>query len=205
MSIPENIKKIRERFDLTQDELGEIAGVSGGAVSTWERGTAEPRMGAVQKIADQLNISKSEIVDDIPEHASESAAVRIHVYGSVPAGIPLEAVEDIVDWEDIPSEWIAGGKEFFGLKVSGDSMSPEYLDGDTIILRKQDDCENGDDCVVYVNGYDATFKRVIKKIDRIILQPLNSKYEPIICDYVGEEESVKIAGVVVELRRKKNK
>ena len=66
MSIADNIKRLRERFDLTQEELGEIAGVSGGAVSTWERGTADPRIGAVQKIADYLRISKSEIVDDMP-------------------------------------------------------------------------------------------------------------------------------------------
>lgn len=129
---------------------------------------------------------------------------RIKVLGSVPAGIPIEAIEDIVDWEEIPREWTLSGKEYFGLKVKGDSMSPEYLDGDTIILQKTNDCESGDDCVVYVNGYDATFKRVIKKTDHIILQPINSTYEPIMCEYTGDN-SVQIAGVVVELRRKKRR
>ena len=203
MSIAESIKRIRDRYDLTQDELGEIAGVSGGAVSTWERGTAEPRMGAIQKIADHFNISKADIIDDSNDNTSaETTSIRIPVLGSVPAGIPLEAIEDIADWEDIPLEWLKGGKEYFGLKVKGDSMYPRYIEGDTIILRKTDDCESGDDCVVYVNGYDATLKKVIKKRDHIILQPFNSVYEPMMFDYNDECNTIKIAGVVVELRRK---
>lgn len=141
--------------------------------------------------------------DDTPSLTdSVTSAVRIPVLGSVPAGIPLEAIEDIVDWEDIPREWTKGGKEFFGLKIQGDSMYPKYMEGDTIILRKADDCESGDECVVYVNGYDATFKKVIKKTDHIILQPLNSAYEPMMIDYNDEINPIKIVGVVVELRRK---
>lgn len=67
MSIAENIKMLRERYGLTQADLGEIAGVSDKAVSTWENGTAEPRMGAVQKIAEHFGITKGSIVDDSPE------------------------------------------------------------------------------------------------------------------------------------------
>lgn len=205
MSISDNIKRIREQFDLTQDELGEIAGVSGGAVSTWERGTAEPRMGAVQKIADHLNISKADIVeeyDSTNKVIPEPTSVRIPVLGSIPAGIPLEAVEDVVDWEDIPIEWTKGGKEFFSLRVKGDSMYPKFIEGDTIILRKEDDCENGDICAVYVNGYDATLKKVVKKQDCIVLQPLNPAYDPKVYDYNDELNPIQIAGVVVEIRRK---
>ena len=126
---------------------------------------------------------------------------RIKVFGTVPAGIPIEAIEDVVDWEDIPNDWISGGQEYFGLKVKGDSMYPKYLDGDTIIVRKQSDCESGQDCVVYVNGYDATLKKVVKKPDCIILQPLNPTYDPKVYDYNDESNPVTIAGVVVEIRR----
>lgn len=132
----------------------------------------------------------------------EPISVRIPVLGSIPAGIPLEAVEDVVDWEDIPIEWTKGGKEFFSLKVKGDSMYPKFIEGDTIILRKQDDCENGDICAVYVNGYDATLKKVVKKQDCIVLQPLNSAYDPKVYDYNDELNPIQIAGVVVEIRRK---
>ena len=113
----------------------------------------------------------------------------------MPAGVSIDAIEDIVDWEDIPTEWLNGGREYFGLKVKGDSMYPKYMEGDTIIVRKENDCESGQDCVVYVNGYDATLKKVIKKQDCIIWQPLK------IYDYNDEDNPVIIAGVVVEIRR----
>lgn len=203
MGIAENIKKIRERFDLTQDELGEIAGVSGGAVSTWERGTAEPRMGAVQKIADKLNISKSDIVDDDSnvETYNAPAGARIPVYGCIPAGLPLEAIDCIDGYVDVPSEWLAKGDEYFGLRVKGDSMSPKYLDGDLIILRRQPDCESGQDAAVRVNGDEATLKKVVKLMDGIMLQPLNPEYTPRQYDYTDEFNPVEIMGVVVQLRR----
>lgn len=205
MSIAENIKRIRERYNLTQDELGEIAGVSGGAVSTWERGTAEPRMGAVQRISDHLGISKSDIVDDVDSNVEPiklSSSITIPVYGRVPAGVPIEAIESIDEYIDVPAEYAKGGKKLFGLKVKGDSMYPKYLDGDIIVVREESDCESGQDCVVYVNGYDATLKKVIKKADHIILQPLNPEYEPMMYEYNDEEHPVSIAGVVVEIRRK---
>lgn len=131
---------------------------------------------------------------------------RIKVYGSVPAGIPLEAVEDIIDWEDIPEEWLRGDKEYFGLVVEGYSMYPTYQPGDIIVCLKQPDCESGQDAVVYVNGYDATLKRVIKQPFGILLQPLNPdpQYEAHFYDYDDPDNPISILGVVVELRRKMN-
>ena len=101
---------------------------------------------------------------------------------------------------------LKGGKQYFGLKVKGDSMYPEYLDGDTLILLKQEDCESGEDCVVMVNGNDGTFKRVFKNENGIILQPLNNSYQPMI--YTNEQIEnlpVRIIGVVDEIRRKKRR
>ena len=63
MGISQNIKDLRQRYSLTQSEFGEIAGVSDKAVSTWENGTAEPRMGAIQKISDYFNISKGQLLE----------------------------------------------------------------------------------------------------------------------------------------------
>ncbi len=130
--------------------------------------------------------------------------VLVPVLGVIPAGIPIEAIEDILDYEEIPESWLKGNKEYFGLKVKGDSMYSEYLDNDTLIIQKQDDCSNGDDCVVMVNGQDSTFKRVYKNDNGITLQPLNSSYQPTF--YSNEEIKklpVKVLGVVIELRRKK--
>ena len=89
-----------------------------------------------------------------------------------------------------------------GLIVSGDSMYPKYQDGDVIIVKLQPDCENGQDCVVYVNGCDSTLKKVVKERDGIMLQPLNPEYVPKKYNYADELNPVTIIGVVVELRRK---
>lgn len=134
--------------------------------------------------------------------ASPSAVVL--VYGTIPAGIPVECIEDIIDTEEISADMLKGDKQYFGLKIKGNSMYPDYLDGDTIILEKVDDCESGQDCVVMVNGNDGTFKRVFKNETGIILQPLNSEYQPLI--YTNEQIKslpVRVIGKVVELRRKK--
>ena len=64
MSISKNIKLLREKYRLSQKDLAAIAGVSDKAVSTWERGLKEPRMGAIQKIADHFGIKKSNLIED---------------------------------------------------------------------------------------------------------------------------------------------
>ena len=95
-------------------------------------------------------------------------------------------------------------------------MSPDYLDGDTLILLKQDDCESGDDAIIMVNGNDGTFKRVIKDEENqtIRLQPLNTTldengnflYDPITFTKEQIEQlPVRIIGVVEEIRRKKKR
>ena len=79
MSIAENIRRLRQRHGLSQAEFGAIAGVSDKAVSTWETGAKEPRMGAIQKLADHFHISKSDIIDDEPSND----AIKFALFGSV--------------------------------------------------------------------------------------------------------------------------
>ncbi len=131
------------------------------------------------------------------------SSIRIPVLGSVPAGLPLEAIEDIIDWEELPASMASGGREYFGLQVKGNSMYPQYLDGDVLIVRKQPICDSGDDAIVLVDGSDAVFKRVRLNGGMMTLQPLNPEYEP--RTFTAQEIKnlpVQILGVVVELRRK---
>lgn len=200
MTMGERIKMLREQRGITQSELAEICKVSDKAVSTWENGRNIPRMGAIQRMADYFGIPKSAIIENI---ALPADRVRIPVLGSIPAGIPLSAIEDIEDWEELSPDMLRGEKEYFALAVKGDSMSPEYRSGDVLILQRQDSCETGDDCAVMVNGDDATFKRVRRTEKGITLQPLNPAYDPIF--FTNEEIlslPVRILGVVVEVRRK---
>lgn len=127
---------------------------------------------------------------------------RIPIYGTIPAGIPIIAIQEIEGYEEIDPSMLRGGKRYFGLKVKGDSMYPLFLEGDTIIVRQQPDCESGQICAVRVNGDDATLKKVIKQGNTTILQPLNPDFEPLFFVGSASEPSLEIMGVVVEIRRK---
>lgn len=176
-------------------------------------GEMAPKISTVKYLAEIFSVNPIWLMGyDAPKKRDElyknnqfNSAVVL-VYGTIPAGIPMECIEDIIDTEEIPSEMLKGGKQYFGLKIKGDSMEPDYLDGDVIIFQKQDNCENGDDCVVMVNGNDGTFKRVFKNENGIILQPLNNKYQPMIfTNEQIENLPVRILGVFEELRRKKRR
>ena len=122
--------------------------------------------------------------------------------GRVAAGIPIEAIENIIDTEEITEEMARTG-DFFGLKIRGNSMEPKISDGDIVIVRKQEDAENGQVIIATVNGTDATCKRLRKYRDGIELISNNPSYEPIFFSNKEiEEKPVKIIGRVVELRSK---
>lgn len=206
MIFKKNINKLIDNSPYNQKEIAEQLGVSPQTLNTWTQGKAIPRMGKIQLLADFFQVDKTDLLEEFNANISPidlSDRISIPVFGSVPAGVPIEAIQDISDYIDIPKSWTNGGKEYFALTVKGDSMYPKYLDGDVVVIRVEEDCESGQDCVVYVNGYDATLKKVVKRDDHIILQPLNSEYEPIMYDLRdGATPPVKIAGVVVEIRRR---
>lgn len=193
---------------MKQTELANITGIDKSLISNYLKGNYEAKQNNVYLLAQALHVSEAWLMGynvsmEVVNNSTPSSAVVL-IYGTIPAGIPVECIEDILDTEEISAEMLKGGKQYFGLKIKGDSMYPEYLDGDTIILEKVDNCESGQDCVVMVNGNDGTFKRVIKSENGIILQPLNPTYAPL--TYSNEQivnMPVKILGVVRELRRKK--
>ena len=128
--------------------------------------------------------------------------LKIPVLGTVAAGIPISAVEDILDYEEVPQSWESQG-EFFGLRIKGDSMEPRMESGDVVIVRQQSDANSGDTVIVLVNGDDATCKRLQKTDNGIMLVSTNPKYPPMF--YSNEDirtKPVVILGKVVELRQK---
>lgn len=197
------IKELRKSKKLSQKELAEKLNVHQTAVSQWEQNRTMPDIEMIKKLAEFFEVTTDYILGNSKPTTSSIPKIksnRINVYGSVPAGIPLEAIENIVDWEEIPSDWTKDGTEYIALKVKGNSMYPKYLDGDIVIIRMQPDCESGQDAIVFINGYDATLKRVLKNEKSIILQPLNPEFETKV--YGPGDETIKIVGIVVELRRR---
>ena len=199
--IGERIRAMRTSRHISQSDLAERLEVSRSAVAMWESGSREPGLDTLEALAGVFGVSLNALLGEDP--AEPSGARRVPVLGSIPAGIPVEAIEDVLDWEELPSHMFTGGKEYFCLQLKGDSMYPEYRNGDVVVFRKQDTCENGQDCAVMVNGDDATFKRVRIGEKGVTLQPLNPKYDPLV---YGNEDvlslPVRIIGVAVELRRK---
>lgn len=216
MYIGEIIKEYRTNNKISQRAFASRTSLSPSYINTLEK-IYNPKTGnpysvttdVANEIAKAMNMSIEELLSKINGNqeftinSSQSSAVVL-VYGTIPAGIPVECIEDVIDTEEISADMLKGDKQYFGLKIKGNSMYPDYLDGDTIILEKVDDCESGQDCVVMVNGNDGTFKRVFKNETGIILQPLNPEYQPLI--YTNEQIKslpVRVIGKVVELRRKK--
>ena len=129
---------------------------------------------------------------------------RIPVLGRIPAGVPVEAVEDVIDYIDLPDRLSRSDYAYFSLLVTGNSMYPEYMDGDIVIVRQQNVADTGDDVVAYIGGYDATLKRLTITPGGLQLRPLNAAYE--VRSFTNEEIlrlPVTIAGGVVEQRRRR--
>lgn len=172
------LKELRELHKLSQEKLAEIIGVERSTVGKWESTTIIPSSDILIELSKYFSVSVDYLLGNVDiETSSASKAVTINVYGRVPAGTPIEAMEDIIGREEIPADWVKNGTEYIALKVKGSSMTPKYLDGDIVIIKVQPDCESGQDCVVFVNGFDATLKRVIKNENSIILQALNPEYK----------------------------
>lgn len=209
--IAQQIAHYMEMRNITQKEIAEYIGVSQASVSNWVKGIKMPRMDKIDRLCLLFQCSRSDLMDKKQTSSVSSGlvtqstlirGVRIPVYGSVRAGIPLEAIEDVLDYEEIPEEMARLG-EYFGLRVVGDSMLPDLREGDIAIVRRQPNAENGDTVIVLVNGHDATVKRIMKHAADITLIPANSSYPPIV--YSARDVldmPVQILGKVVEIRRK---
>lgn len=198
-----NLSRLLEKKGRSQREVAESIEVSPQTFNTWYRGIALPRMGKVQLLADYFGVGKSDLLDkpaDSPK--SHRRGVAINVLGRVAAGIPIEAVEDIIDTEEIPEEMARDG-EYFGLQIHGDSMMPRICDGDVVIVKKQDDADEDDVVIVLVNGDDATCKRLKKYEKSIALVSNNPAYAPMVfTDDEIRSKPVRIIGKVIELRGK---
>lgn len=219
MTLGEIIKKYRSIHNLSMDAFSEKSGISKAYISLLEKNrhpkTGKPIAPSIQSIkqaADGMDMDFNTLfsmidgdvkISDSGSYKKRTAkGVVINVLGRVAAGIPIEAIEDVIDTEEISEEMAKTG-EFFGLQIHGDSMEPKFSDGDVVIVRKQNDAESDDIVIAMVNGDDATCKRLKKYKDGIALISTNPTYDPM---YFSKEEietkPVRILGRVVELRAK---
>ena len=192
MTIGKRIKQLRMRNNLSQAELGKIAGVTDKAVSTWEQDQKIPRMGAIEKMALYFGVTKSYIIDGVDDGTRDfeptippgfeplpemTAVPRV---GEIACGEPILAEQNIETYDSVPKMWHAD----FTLACHGDSMEPRVKDGDVVAVRRTPVVENGEIAAVRIDD-EATLKHVYSYPDRLVLQPENPAFPPIVL--VGEE------------------
>lgn len=196
----EQLKVLRKKAAMTQVEIATRIGVDRSTYAKYENGQSEPNFEMTQKLASLFGVTVDFLIGNPP--AAGTSGIWVPVLGDVAAGVPIEAVENIVDYEEIDQALAATG-DFFGLRIKGASMAPRILEGDVVIVRKQDDAETGDTAVILINGDSATVKKIKKMPDGIQLIPTNPAYDPMYYT-AAEVESlpVRIIGRVVELRGK---
>ena len=202
-----NLKFLRKKNNITLQKLADYLHTGTSTISQYESGKREASFDTIEKLADYFNVSIDYLLgrENIEIEKIKPKGIKIPVLGTIPAGIPIEAIEDILDYEEI-SEDMARKGEYFALKVKGDSMLPTIKDGDIVIIKKCDDAESGKICVVMINGYDATLKEIKKDPDNqgLWVLPHNSS-----CDFKPtfysnkevEDVPVRVIGVAVEIRR----
>lgn len=205
MTIGERIKSIRENLHISQVDFADKINVSKQTLYKYENNiVTNIPSDKIEAIASIGNTSPAYIMgwEDDKTSKFKKKAVTINVLGRVAAGIPLEAIEEIIDTEEIDEDLARTGT-FFGLQINGDSMEPRMCEGDVVIVRKQDDAESGEIVIATINGSDATCKRLRKYRDGIELISNNPSYDPMFFSNEEiENRPVRIIGKVVELRGK---
>lgn len=214
MTLGDIIKEYRERNKMTMQEFADKAGLSKGAISMLEKNKrpgsnkpVTPTFETYAKVANAIGKNMNElleVLDSVKIDVSKPKveAVQIPVLGKIPAGVPIEEIEDVIGYEEITDK-LADRGEYFALKVTGDSMEPKIHDEDVVIVRCQPDAETGDVVIATVNGCDGTCKRLKKTDAGLMLLPFNSSYDPYVFTWKEVEEMpVKIIGKVIEARSK---
>lgn len=202
------MKNTLNRIDLRLSELQKKKSqmladlnIPSSTYSTWKKKQAVPDMKYLLPIAEYLGVSLEYLLKGKQDTVTATSDTHtIKVLGRVAAGIPIEAVEDIIGEIAITKEMAENGV-YFGLRIAGDSMEPRMYSGDVVLVKQQEDVESGQVAVVMVNGEDATCKKIEKHSNGIMLVPFNNKYEEkFFTNEEIEKLPVRILGRVVEVR-----
>lgn len=178
-----------------QADLCRAVGTTDGQVSSWYNGKYRPNGETMEKIAKALGVSVAYLLgkEEVPMAAlTIPKATETPVLGSVAAGVPIEAQEDVIGsvFTEKPG--------LFALRVKGDSMSPRIMDGDLLLVQPQNTAQDGDLVIALIEG-EATCKVLRHNAYGVTLVPFNAAYAPFV--YAGSQaEDLRVIGKVVESR-----
>lgn len=196
-----NLRYYMRKNNLNRNDICNDLGFKYTTFTDWYNGIKYPRIDSIEMLAGYFGINKSDLIEE-RKPFPKPKGVKIPVLGYVRAGIPINAVEEILDYEEITEEMARTGT-FFCLKIKGDSMEPKFSEGDVVVIRQQPTVENGEIAVVLINGNDATIKKFYRTPAGIKLVATNPAYDPLF--YTLQEVNelpLAVIGKVVELRAK---
>lgn len=221
----DRFKQERMKTGLNQVEFAKVFNVTKQTVSNWESGKRKPDTEMLSKIAQYFNVSTDYLLgtdlnnkktDDTDlfnlkgdvrflKKVNKDEMVKIPVLGVIKAGVPILAIENIIDYEYVHQEELMMGEETFFLEIKGDSMiNARILEGDRVRIRKQSYLDNnGDIMAVRVNGDEATLKRVYIQENGLVLIAENPRYQPMLFSKEQVETlPVEIIGKAIEVKIK---
>lgn len=204
------LRQLREQSGLTQQQVADGVGLGKQAISQYELDKRSPDYETLERLCDFFNVSSDYLLGNSDytirilgtqelNILAKAATQTIPVMGRVNAGLSGEAIEYTEDFVAIPGSWEG---DYGALKVHGDSMLPLMRDGDTVIFRRQNDCDSEDIVIAIIDGTETTIKKLVKSRHSITLQPFNPAYEPLVFTNAQAKERLSILGKVVENRQK---
>lgn len=201
-----NLQKYMYENNIDRNEICKALGFKYTTFTDWFNGNAYPRIDKIEKLASFFGILKSDLIEEKKDNKKREGK-KVPVLGYIKAGIPISAIEDIIDYEEIPEDLARKG-QFFALVVKGDSMEPDIKNGNIAIILQQPDVENGEIGAIIFNGdNEATLKRIYKDETGITLIPDNPNnkdgFKP--THYTNKEIKeipITIAGKLMEVRKK---
>ena len=198
------LSALMESSNETTYSLAEKLSLTPATISRYANGLMKPKVPTVVSMAEIFGVNDTWLMGyNVPKELNKyHHSIKIPVLGYVRAGVPIDAVEEILDYEEITEEMARSGS-YFCLKIKGDSMEPKFSEGDVVVIRQQETVENGDIAVVLINGDDATIKKFYKSDAGVQLVATNPTYPPLL--FTPQEVNnlpVSIIGKAVELRAK---
>lgn len=201
MSFASRLKELLDARGMRAVDLMNATGLSDSVISRYLSGGYAPKQKNASLIAKALNVDVNYLLTGETEE-EKPRAVKIPVLGEVVAGVPIEAIENIIDWEEIPEAMSRRG-DYFCLDVKGESMIPVMFPTDRLLVRKQNTIDTGEIAIVMVGTENATCKKVMIYDNGIQLYGFNTAvYEP---QFYTKKQikdlPITIIGKVVEVRR----
>ena len=207
-SFQNRLEKALKYRNMKPVELHEKTGISESLISKYLSGNAIARQRKITLISDVLRINPVWLmgydvpIEEIKTDKLGNPIAEIPLLGTVKAGYDYMAQENWEGMIEVDKNIIKDGADYFALTIKGDSMFPILMENDIVIIKRQDDFETGDLVVAIINGDEATIKKGKKGNNSILLQPLNSNYEPLIFTYDEMKTiPVTIIGIVKQLKR----